>query len=46
MIEIQFRQILTIRNMCQARQFAGRRILDWSSNYGWGIQDNQVLHRP
>ena len=32
--------------MYQARQFAGRRILGWSSNYGCGIQDNQVLQRP
>ena len=28
--------------MFQARQFAARRVLGSSSNYGWGVQDKEV----
>ena len=27
----------------QARQFAGRRLMSWLSDYGWGLQDDQVV---
>ena len=29
--------------LLQARQFAGRRLLGWLSDYGWGLQPDQVF---